>query len=170
MATDVERWIYHLHQALPEAEFVSLEPEDGENALIAAVWPTGNGVYRILTHANTYYGKPEFVMDMEASSLDEASEWALAALQFSDDHRHLSDVVPGALFAGKVPHVDFAELNGWVIGLAITPDFFSADEAHLALYPIYASEVDLFKEVGLTTFLRKAGALIRNANRPALTR
>ena len=169
MADPIESWISTLHLALPNAEFVSLEPDDAANALLAAYWLDKDlKRYRILTYANQLYRKPDFLLEMEATSPEEAAEWALAALQFSDDHRHLTDLVPGALFAKTTPLVDFSTLDAWVVGLAVPPITPGVDLPLLSLYTIYKEEVEVCKTVGLGPFLRKAGALIYQPDRLAI--
>jgi hypothetical protein len=165
MQNPIEIWISTLHQAVPDAEFVSLEPEDETNPLLAAVWLLEESLYRIVGYGNAAFGKPEFVLEINARTLDEATEWALALLQFVDDHRHTSSLVPGALFAGTTPLVDFSDLQGWVVGLAKALDALGLEQPHLTVYPIYTEEVEVFKEVGLSKFLGRAGAQIHQPAR-----
>jgi hypothetical protein len=165
MPTDIEHWIATVHAALPDAEFLSLEPEDGTHALLAAVWLQEGHTYRILAFGNQSYGKPEFVLDMDADDQDQAYEWALALLQFLDDNRQSADMVPGALFAADQPLVDFAAMQGWLVGLACTLETLGLQTPHVRIYPIYKAEVDTCKAVGLSLFLKKAGQDIRNPRR-----
>ena len=155
-----------VHLAKPNAEFISLEPEDNTNALLAAYWfEESLGLFRILTFANQPFQKPDFLLQIEARNTDQAAEWALAALQFADDHRHQTDILPGALFTSTTPHVEDSGLDGWVIGLAAPSVIPKLPAPHLALYPIYNKEVEVFKAVGLTPFLKKAGFSIYEPNR-----
>jgi hypothetical protein len=170
MTNDIEYWISTVHEAVPEAEFISLEPEDGQNALIAAVWLLEDCRYRIVGFGNKAFGKPEFVLEMEASSMEEASDWGLALLQFVDDHRQTSDIVSGALFSSTKPLVDFSLLDGWLIGLAKSLDGLGLTDPHLTLFPIHASEVTVCKEVGLSNFLKKVAGSVYQPNRKAINK
>ena len=169
MLTALESWIIAIRDAKPHAEFASLEPEDNTNALLAAYWhDEESNLYDIVTFANRPFQKPDFILQLQAGDSEQAAEWALAALQFADDHRHQTDIRPGALFTSKLPHVDGSSLNGWVIGLATIFDIPDLHLPHLALYPIYEEEVEVFKAVGLTPFLKKAGFSIYLPDRKAI--
>lgn len=166
MSVAIETWIRALHQARPEAQFVSLEPEDGTNALLAAVWPMpAPGHYQIVSYANHAHAKAELVLDIVAQSADHAAEWALAMLEFIDDHRATTDLVPGAMFMAGKPHVDFAPADAWVIGLARHLELAEASAPHLALYAIFKPEIEVLKQVGLSAFLKKLGAEVSNPHR-----
>jgi hypothetical protein len=168
MASEIETWMANVHLAVPVAEFVSLEPEDGQNALLAATWQIETGLYRSVSFGNQAFSKPEFVLDMQAKSAEEASEWALALLGFCDDQRGSAALVPGALFAATQAHVDFANFDGWVVGLAVDFSSYGLQLPHLAIYPIYATEVPIFKEVGLARFLERTGQAIHRYDRPVI--
>jgi len=157
MPTDVESWIATVHNALPDAEFLSLEPEDGKHALLAAVWLEEGNLYRILGFGNQAFGKPECFLEIQADNQDQAADWGLALLELLDDHRTSADFVPGALFAASQALVSFSPLQGWLIGLACNFETLQLTTPHLHIYPIYQQEVETCKQVGLVKFLQKVG-------------
>gem|GEM_PF-4275853 len=166
-ATDIENWIASVHLAVPDAEFVSLEPEDGKHALLAAVWLQEGDVYRILSFGNQAFAKPDLVLEMQAHTQDQANEWALALLEFLDDSRPKDDLVSGALFAANKALLDFSPMQGWVLGVAISLETLGLQTSHLHVYPIYQSEIAVCKQVGLVQFLRKMGEELTNPHRLA---
>ncbi len=166
MSVAIEAWIKALHHTQPEAQFVSLEPEDGTHALLAAVWPLAStGRYQAVSYANHAFGKAELAIDVAASNAEDAAEWALAMLEFIDDHRATTDLVPGAMFMASKPHVDFAPADAWVIGLAKQIELAEASGPHLSLYPIFQGEIEVLRQVGLSAFLKKLGSEVTNPHR-----
>lgn len=166
MSVSIETWIKALHHTQPEAQFVSLEPEDGTNALLAAVWPlSGTDRFQAVSYANHAFGKAELAIEVAANSTEEAAEWALAMLEFIDDHRATTDLVPGAMFMASKPHVDFAPADAWVIGLARQIELADATGPHLSLYPIFQGEIEVLRRVGLSAFLKKLGPEVTNPHR-----